>query len=421
MLKKFHFKVFVIALAFSMPLSASAQTLADTVAQMYKQYFELLKENQQLADSFKMLNSNMSNNWTHVDEKLSRINNDLSSSLKQVNRLTKNDLLTKEARINTKKQKILATSTFIRSANNSFDAIDAALAQSDYLGDVGSLSSPNNTDLGFSLSDEVTQIVQKQIIRNRSKIGASRKAKVVRFIQEMVKNPMVTSFTSTVPALGSINAVIGMVSNLVMNDKKVTVKDYAAFKKDLEKYISHYEALGQANAEFNSNIDKLRTQTEGLRVIVRNFTMERILTMTPKAKFQSDMELHEIISQFYDRTDLEREIDAIVKKYRKGSSLDLQGALNEKRLDFPFYAVNQAQFIQQELESIATEYVATYQHYHEDIIKVLMNSKSLSKEPGKIDVKAKSLEKKLVVAVEAFERNVKIKEVNKNLQRIPNF
>ncbi len=421
MFKKFHFRIFIIVLAFSMPLSASAQTLADTVAQMYKQYFELLKENQQLADSFKMLNSNISSNWTHVDEKLSRINNDLSSSLQQVNRLTKNDLLTKEARINTKKQKILATSTFIRSANNSFDAIDAALAQSDYLGDVGSLSSPTNTDLGFSLSDEVAKIVQRQIIKNRSKVGSSKKAKVMRFIQEMVKNPVVTSFTSTVPALGSINAVVGLVSNLVINDKKVTVKDYAAFKKELEKYISHYEALGRANSEFNSNIDKLRTQTEGLRVIVRNFSIERILTMTPKAQFQNDVELHEIISQFYNRTDLEKEIDDIIRKYRKGSKLDLQGALNEKRLDFPFYAFNQAQFIQQELESIATEYVATYEHYHEDIIKVLMNSKSLSKEPAKIDVKARVLEKKLEVAVKAFERNVKIKEVNKNLQRIPNF
>lgn len=419
-----NLKSLIVICVFILPMSLSAQTLSDTVANMYSDYLRLMQKNQVITDSLMNLNKSlngMNKTWGDVDKRLSRITDDLSNSLKQVSRITKNDLLTKEARLNTKKEKILATSTFIRSATNSFDAIDAALAQSDYLGDVGSLSSPTNTDLGFSLSDEITKILQEKIIKRKSKVGNSKATKVIKFVQEVIKNPVVTSFTSTVPALGSINSVLSLVSNIAITDKKVSVDEYMEFNKAMQKYIAHYEALGQANQDFNSNIDKLRTQTEALRVIVRNFTKERILTTTPEAKFKTDMALFEIISQYYDRRDLEKQLDEILEEYRKNGRLDLQGALNEKKLDFPYYAVNQAQFIQQELESIANEYIATYQRYHKSIIGVLQNSKSLSRDPNKIDVKVNELENKLITSIKAFKRNVKIREVNKNLQRIPNL
>ncbi|MGB0983675.1 MAG: hypothetical protein ACPG19_06520 [Saprospiraceae bacterium] len=417
----------ILALSFSSLAIAQptpTNSLADSVSMMYLNYFKLMETNKVLGDSLGNMNQsllNINSNWSDVDKKLSRITDDLSTSLTQVNRITKNDLLTKEARLNTKKNKILATSTFIRSANNSFDAIDAALAQSDYLSDVGSLSSPTNTDLGFSLSDEVVKVLQDKIIKSRSKVGATRARKVIKFVQEVVKHPVVTSFTNSVPALSSINSVIGLVSNLAINDKKVSVDEYMEFNKAMQKYIAHYEALGSANSEFSSKINKLRTQTEGLRAIVRNFTEERIKTTVPDAKFDKKMALHEIISQYYDRRDLEKRLNNIKNEHQKSGRLNLQSALNDKRLDFPFYAVNQAQFIQQELESITNEYIATYQYYHKDITKVLNNSKMLSKEPAKIDTKINLLEKKLVLSVEAFKRNVKIREVSKNLQRIPNL
>ncbi|MGB0864522.1 MAG: hypothetical protein ACPGXZ_16490, partial [Saprospiraceae bacterium] len=327
----------ILALSFSSLAIAQptpTNSLADSVSMMYLNYFKLMETNKVLGDSLGNMNQsllNINSNWSDVDKKLSRITDDLSTSLTQVNRITKNDLLTKEARLNTKKNKILATSTFIRSANNSFDAIDAALAQSDYLSDVGSLSSPTNTDLGFSLSDEVVKVLQDKIIKSRSKVGATRARKVIKFVQEVVKHPVVTSFTNSVPALSSINSVIGLVSNLAINDKKVSVDEYMEFNKAMQKYIAHYEALGSANSEFSSKINKLRTQTEGLRAIVRNFTEERIKTTVPDAKFDKKMALHEIISQYYDRRDLEKRLNNIKNEHQKSGRLNLQSALNDKR------------------------------------------------------------------------------------------
>ena len=425
------FKTLLLVTVLLLPNALQAQDLSDSIADMYQRYIRLMESNQkleknsiQISDSLNSFNKSLNSfttTFSNVDKKLDRITNDLSSSLQQVNRMTTNDLLSKESRLNTKKEKILATSTFIRSANNSFDAIDAALAQSDYLGDVGNLSSPTNTDLGFSLSEEVTKVLKDKIIKSKSKLGGTSTAKVLAFVKQIVQNPMVTSFTSSVPALGSIQSVLSLVSNIAVSDKKVSVQEYIDFNKEIEKYVIHYEALGKANADFNSNIGKLRTQTEALRVIVRNFTIERVKTTTPEAQFEAGLALHKVISQYYDRRDLENRLDEIIEEHKTGGRLNLQSALNEKRLDYPFYAINQAQFIQQELETITGQYTATYRKYHESITKVLQNSKSISKDANKIDIKLASLDKKLDASVNAFERNVKIKEVSRNLQLIPNL
>lgn len=418
---------FVTLLCLGLAISATAQPssaprdLKDSVATIYEDYLQLMERNAGLADSLQRVNANLAKINATVDERLARINQDLSTSLAQVNRLTKSDLLTKEARLNTKKEKILGISSFMRTANNSFDAIDAALAQSDYLSDVGSLSSPTNTDLGFSLAEEIETILNEKVVKGKSKIGGNNTDKVLGFIKEVVQNPIVTSFTSTVPALGSINAVVNLVSNLAVNDKKVSVDEYLEFNRELKKFIVHYEALGEANANFSSKINKLRTQSDALRVVMRNFTTERVRTTVPDASITADMPNHQIISQYYDRADLTKRIDEILATYGPDGQRDLQQALDDTRLDLPYYAVNQAQFIQQELESITNEYIATYEQYHEDITKVLTNSKQFSKDPTKIDLKINDLTNKLARSLDAFKRNVKVQEVNRNLQRIPNL
>ena len=93
--------------------------------------------------------------------------------------------------------------------------------------------------------------------------------------------------------------------------------------------------------------------------------------------------------------------------------------MNDKRLGYPFYAINQAQFIRQELESLTNEYISSYKDYHKAIKSVLEKSKTLSKEPGKIDKKVEDLTTKLGRLVSTFEKNVKINRVNIALQEIP--
>ena len=97
-------KVIIIVLLFLSSNLMAQSGMTDSLNRLYDSYFQLLKNNQQLSDSIQMLNKAL---FTNVDTKLERITNDLSQSLEKVNRMTKNDLLTKQARLNTKKQKII--------------------------------------------------------------------------------------------------------------------------------------------------------------------------------------------------------------------------------------------------------------------------------------------------------------------------
>jgi hypothetical protein len=214
--------------------------------------------------------------------------------------------------------------------------------------------------------------------------------------------------------------VFNLVSNFCTSEKGVEVGDLINFKKSLDRYMSHYEKLGKASYDFSSNIDKLKVRIDALRTVMVNFTVERINSVYPNAvKPNSNLNLNDLIFNFYTTQKLDAKIDSVVQANRSGGVLNYQNVLNDNVLAYPFYVTNQAQFVQQELESITTEYVSAYKLYHRRITDVLISSKAISKKPDVIDVKLNALGDKLTRLVQTFERNVKIKEVTENLQRIP--
>ncbi|MEZ4773483.1 MAG: hypothetical protein R3D00_09905 [Bacteroidia bacterium] len=396
------------------------QSLSDSVAVIYKQYFMLQVEKAALEDSLNKVKTNYKN----VQNQISGLNTDLSNSLQQVNKLTESDLLSKESRLRTKKEKIVTTARFIRASINSFDAIDAALAQSEYLNDVGLLNSPTNEDLGFSLNTEIIDLIDQQIIKSNPKFNDRNPGKFLEIVKMIVESPITTALTSSVPALSSISAVVDLVSSTVVKEKEVSVDDLKQFKAALGKYISHYEALARASYDFNSNLDKLKVKTEALRTVMDAFVSDRVTTLHPNLTNGSleNVPVHEILGKYYRPEELGYHLDGIVNEYKdRRGNIDYQKALNEPKFNYPLYAANQAQFIQQELESISNEYISTYKLYHTRLMEILDKSKTLSKDTAKVDVKRNELDEKLKRLIQTFNNNVKISEVNLTLQRIPNY
>lgn len=408
----------------------NAPKTVDTVALVYQQYLVISQQNQQLTDSLNKLMAEykaVTTGFTQVTTRVDGLNDNLSTSLEQVNRLTQNDLLTKEGRLNTKQAKIIATSKFIKSANNSFDAIDAALATSDYLNDVGQLNSPTNEDLGFSLNDEVVKMLDDLIIKNNEKFNNKNPNKFKEFVTSMIENPITTAVASSVPALTAIGAVVDLVANVSVRERGVSASDFRKFKSSLGKYIKHYEQLAQASYDFNANLDNLRVKTDALRVVVTDFTLDRIRTLEPEAldpnisNSDNRININDLLTMHYQYDRLEEKIEKILASHERNGRMNYQAALDEPKLSYPLYALNQAQFIQQELESITNEYVSNYQLYHDRLTRILNESKPLSKDTEKVDKKQKELDEKLTRLVETFKRNVKIREVNLYLQDIPAY
>ena len=428
--------------------SLTAQGMADSVAAIYTRYLQLEAKNKQLQDSLKRVSGQFSQisvqvntlkgekdaledsvakiqyGYVQVTEQVSGLNNTLSGSLQQVNRLTENDLLSKESRLRNRKFQIIRTAKFLKVANNSYDAIAAALATSDYLNEVGSLNSPTNEDLGFSLQDEITELLDQQIIKNNSKFNDKDPNKFKSMVQALIESPITTAVTSAVPALSSIRAVVDLVSSVIVREKDVSVEDFQKFKGSLSKYLTHYEALAQASYDFNSNLDNLKVKTEALRTVMTTFTKDRVNTLVPNAlpPDAEDYPINDLLFIHYQWDHLEPKIDEILAAYRDNRGrTDYQKALTEPRLDYPLYVVTQAQFISQELESITNEYVSAYQLYHDRLKRILTDSKALSKDVSKVDAKRQELDEKLTLLVKTFRLNVKIREVNQALLEIPAY
>lgn len=399
--------------------SSEGQAQDSIAAAMYQQYLELQKAYAELQDSILSLKSG----FTDVTTRVSGLNSDLSSSIIQINKLTQNDLLSKESRIKVRKAKIVGTSRFLRASLNSFDAIDAALAQSDYLNDVATLNNPTNTDLGFSLSEDMIKLLEEEIISKNPKFNNKNPNKFKQMVTAIVENPVVTAITSSVPALASINAVVDLVSTVVSTDRYSSVDHFESFRRQLKKYISHYEALARASYDFNSNIDNLKVKTDALRVVLTTFTNERIGALSPDAIQEGDpLPLNNILSLHFRPELVETRIDGIISSYRDGRGrISYQEVLDEPKLDYPLYAINQIQFIQQELKRINNQYISNYQLYHQRLMETLEKSKSLSHAPEKVDKKRKDLDEKLTRLTETFRRSVNIQEVTLYLQEIPAY
>ncbi len=392
---------------------------SDSVAEMFLRYYDIEKRHQELRDSLALVQQG----YQRIDQRVIGLNDDLSTSLNQLNRLTENDVLSKESRLKVKKDKIIATSRFLRASLNSFDAVDAALAQSEYLNDVSQLNSPTNEDLGFSLNDEIIEMLEEQIIKANSRFNGKNPGKFKTFVKTIIENPVVTAVSTSVPALVSISSVVNLVSSICVRERNVTVEDFQKFREGLKKYITHYEALAQASYDFNSNVDKLKVKTEALREVLRTFTIERINTISPNAvRAQDSLMLSMLLTTHFRSDNLDRQVGRIIDEHRNTQyRLDYQSALNDPRLDYPLYAINQALFIQQELEQITNEYISTYQLYHQRLMDILSRSKTLSKDPDKVTAKRKDLDQKLDRLVGTFKKNVKIREVNLYLHEIPAY
>ena len=417
----------LLTLGLLMFFVGSSFAQSDTLAELYKSYIELYNNNQAMTKQLEELNASV----LTVDKKVGEINelegrvtnlkNDLNTNLERVNRLTQNDVFTKKTRLETQKAKIVKTASFVSYSINSFNAIDQAFAQTDYMTDISSLNNPNNEELGFSLSDEIERMLEDIIIKDNKKFNGKNAKKFLEIATNVVKDPFVSAFTSSVPGLSAIEGVLGLVTNVVVKEDNVSVDDYKAFKKEMEKFINHYNGLAKAENNLTSNLGNLEMRLEALRTVMNNYVLERVRAVHPEADL-TGMDLNQIVATYYKPLDLNLNIEGIFGEYQENGTLNYTAALADDRLAYPFYAINQAQFIKQELEALNNEYISSYRNFHRSIKKVLIESKALAKDnDAAVDKKIMDLDEKLERLVATFEKSVAIVNVRTSLNEIPTF
>lgn len=407
-------KCFLTLSIILLSLNASfAQATQDSLVNLYNRYMQLSQKTSQL-DSMSGVLASLQTQYKNFD-------GILKSNNESLKRITNAQLFTFERTLKQQRAKIVNTVDFIRSANTSLNAMHVAGSVSSYLDNVGQLNNPSNSDLGFALTDDIIKILDARILTKKGL--KTNPSKLTAIVKEVMNAPVTNVFTKSIPIVSNIKGVIDLVINLTASEKNVEVDDLIKLKGDLKKYIEHYEGLEQANITFTGNLNTLNVRLDALKSIIKNYTTERLRPINPSVNLDTFRNLTHLVNRHCDKDDAEMKVDRILEECKNNNgTFNYEKALSDKRLYFPEYAINQAQVIYDELESISRGFISNLYTYQRNIDKVLVNSKNNKLgDAGKIDMKIKSLEGLLNNVTDAVKNSVNLEDLQNKLQRINGF
>jgi hypothetical protein len=404
------FKIALIVLASCLFSSVSAQNTADSLAQLYANYLQM---NRQKVDSLSQRLNSLQTQYTNFGDIL-------KSNNESIKRITNAQLFSFDRSLSQQRLKIINSVDFIRASNASLNALQAANSLSTYLDEIGQLNNPTNTELGFSITDEVIEKLENRILVKK---GISNKAKFIDIVKNVINAPITTSFIKSFPIVSNIKGVVDLVVNLAVNDKsKVELEDVVAFKKDMQKYLEHYQGLEQANQSFTANLNTINIRVDALKLILKNYTTERLRQIDPSVKLDTFRNLTVLINRCANKEAIQQHIDGILDECKVNGMMNYQRALSDRRLYYPEYALNQAQVINDELVNLSKSFLSNLSTYQRQIETVLSNSKTNKLgDTAKIDKKINELQRLLSNVSEATSNNINLEDLQDKLQKINAF
>ncbi|UMB54942.1 hypothetical protein MKD41_05570 [Lutibacter sp. A64] len=381
----------------------NGQSLKDSVNVIYKNYFDLLKTKEKL-DTIAL--------------KVENFQELMESNNQKIQNLTEAELFGLKKQLDQRRKKIINTTEFVFASNASLNAIKQLDATSDYLTQISSLNNPDNSDLGFSLSDEITSILEQEIIKGKSKINGVKTSKFLLFVDNIIKSPITQTLTSAIPVASSIKSVVDLVMVNALNGKDTSIDDVVALKNSLKVYLEHYEGLAKAQIEFEQNLGNLDIRKEGLVLLLTQFTTERSNTLNPNAisKEDENLSLTQLINKYYTKSIVQQKVDKIINS----NASDHNANLTNSQLIYPNYALNQAKFIRDEVESLSKEYISILSSYQSSLKDVLEKSKSIG-DKTRIDNKISELEGKLSVVKNTFDDNLNMHKLNATFNTLMSY
>lgn len=404
------FRTALIVLASCLFSAVSAQNSADSLAQLYANYLQM---NRQKVDSLSQRLNSLQTQYTNFGDIL-------KSNNESIKRITNAQLFSFDRSLSQQRLKIINSVDFIRASNASLNALQAVNSLSTYLDEIGQLNNPTNTELGFSITDEVIEKLETRILVKK---GVSNKAKFIDIVKNVINAPITTSFIKSFPIVSNIKGVVDLVVNLAVNDKsKVELEDVVAFKKDMQKYLEHYQGLEQANQSFTANLNTINIRVDALKLILKNYTTERLHQIDPSVKLDTFRNLTVLINRCANKEAIQQHIDGILDECKVNGMMNYQRALSDRRLYYPEYALNQAQVINDELVNLSKSFLSNLSTYQRQIETVLSNSKTNKLgDTAKIDKKINELQRLLSTVSEATSNNINLEDLQDKLQKINAF
>lgn len=412
---KFCLIVWIVFVSYS--VNAQKKRTADSVAKLYKQFFDLEaaaeKREKKLNDSLNTLGKMYKN----LERLIKKDRGTFARVSKTIRKLTKKDLLDAQNRYQTNRTSIQNTADFMEAFNNGLNGVEASLTFTDYFNAITELNNPTNSELGFSLEQEMVRVLNKNI-----RLGRRKRPKFLRIISGIIKNPITQAITSIVPGVNSIQSVLSFVNGVAMGEKDIGVGNILGVQNGVVNYVKHYENLNKASVNLNRSINSLKVRAEGLQRLSSDFVKDMVVPLHEVKK--SDLEkasLNDVLNRYYTYRIVSERIKTIEEKSKSQNRLNYDKLVSEPRLGYSLLNRQKVEFMAEELEKISIEYMAALDDHHRNIVKILKGAVKLNGDPAKIDKKIQTLNKQFERVKQTYRKNVNIKAVKERADRIPTY
>lgn len=410
------------------------KTLKDSVGIMFKNYFELMKSKKNI-DSLRLvvngkvadINSSVQNNkkkvdsltskFTAVNSKVLELNKILMTNRSQIETLTNEEASSQEQVISNNINKIINTTDFVSTANSSLALLNLGAAIGAYQNEIATLNNPNDETLGFSLSTKIKDILQTTIIKSNKNVNDSRASKIIAVVDNIIKHPILESVANAVPIVSSIKSIFDLIVGIAVRGDDITVEDISKFKTDLKVYLDHYEGLILVQNDFSKQLNSINVRKDALSLLLSTYTKDQITSLRPEGISLSDknLPLNDIINKYYIRNSIQNQIDAI----RLANTKQGKNSMLDTRLKYPDYALIQAKFIRDEIETLGKEYIAAYKSYQKALEMVLLRSVQSKIGDKELVLKKISRLKSLTTEVcKKYEEGINIENLNIKFKNI---
>ncbi len=418
-----YFLPLAIALFFSSNTNAQS-TLSDSVYVLYERYFEMVKVADSLTGKLALkvdsVAGTMGSDLDKVSKNYKYFNEVLEANNKKISSISETQLFTNKTLVERNMARMVNSTEFVESASTALNALDLTNQIFSYTDQITALNNPENTDLGFSLGRRVNRILEEEIFKGRSKVNKVKKEKFLTIVDNILKNPITTSFMQGLPVVGSIKSIVEMVINVSLQGSDIDVAEVTEMQRKLSDYVAYYQGLEKALLQFASKVSSIEVKTDALKLLLRNYVLDRIKTIYPNINpTEIEASLNDLLNEYYNYPKIQKDVGEIINRdYTDGNkNIFYSLAVNDQRLRFPDFAVGQSRFITDEIEAITSEYEAALNSYQETIEEVLNKSRVIGND-AKIDKKIADLTTSKTEVVEAIKRNINLPRIKKSYQSL---
>jgi hypothetical protein len=279
-------------------------------------------------------------------------------------------------KISSANKKFITTSEFLDASINSLNFFVSLIKKENYRNKITSFNNPTSSEMGFNLENEI-QTALKPLL---AKAKITNIDKFSQVISSLVAIPSKTTGTilSKSPALiinPLFSTLLGIVGNLTITEKKITLSDLDSFITATSKYFIQYEKLNQANNLFDQNIDRLNTKLEELQYDLKGYMVDMISILYKNVVHNplNTMSIEDMFLKYLDKY----KVYEIINFNADGASFQ-----------YPSDGIKTAKDLANNLQKQFNEYQKAYLNNYQQIRNILLDSKLLGKSVNVLQIES---------------------------------